>query len=450
MNSCVIVVGMHRSGTSALAGALGALGADLSDDLVAAQTDNVRGYFEHRGVLQLHEDVLAAVSSAWDDISPPDWEIRRTRPELAAFHDSLRQLLESAFDDSPLWAVKDPRLSRLLPLWKPVLEELAVTVHVVITCRSAWEVAGSLARRNGFSVDKSMLLWIDHMLTAEHVSRGYRRAFVDYPTLLAEPVATLDEVGRRLSLRWPIAPAEAAADLVEILDPSLHHISVSESIDAIAAGSTYGLVHDLSDALTQARHDDASPALFDELRGRYRELSVRIDPLVVEHLHQFGRREVESRLWSARRALQDQIDSASTRLGRGLSDLEEGLADSRQELADMAAQLARVSEGLERRDAVDGERREDIDATLRHLSDALAAAENGIGFLSHGLEDVRASIERWQTAVPLESTLQETRRHLADLSRRLQLLEHRGHWLRRAGRTLLERLRLRRAPTRPA
>lgn len=441
LHSCVIVLGMHRSGTSALAGALRVLGADLSSDLVEAQPDNVRGYFEHRGVLQLHEDLFNAAASAWDDISPPDWEARRSRPESAAFGAALRDLLQREFAGAPLWVVKDPRLCRLLPLWKPVLTTLGVAAHAVVTCRSAWEIAGSLARRNGFSVDKSMLLWIDHMLGAERVTRGLPRAFVDYATLLAEPVATLDGLGERLGVAWPIPPADRAAELSEFLDPGLHHISVSESIDDIAAGSTYSLVHDLSAALAAASEGAADPAPFDRLRERYRELAVRIDPLIVEHLHQFGRREVESRLWSARRTLQAQIDSVSTRLGGGLSGVEDGLEAARQELADLAAQLDRVSQGLESRLRVDGERQRDIDNTLRHLSAALAAAEDGIDYLRRCLEDIHASIARWQTAVPLEATLQETRRALGHVTRRVEQLEERRNWPRFWWRRALARLR---------
>jgi hypothetical protein len=324
-------------------------------------------------------------------------------------------------------------------MWRPVLHRLDVVPHAIVTCRSAWEVAASLARRNGFSVEKSLLLWMDHVLSAERSTRDLHRAFVGYESLLREPVATLQEAGRRLELAWPLVPADRPEELSEFLDPGLHHISVSESIDGIVAGSTYGLVHDLSETVDRARRGAVDASAFDELGARYRELAARIDPLIVEHLHQFGRREVEARLWSARLALQHQIDSASTRLGAGLSDLETGLTETKQEITDLAAQLQRVSDGLESRDRVESDRRRDADRTLRHLSEALAAAERGIEHLGQGVETARTSITRWQTDVPLELGLLQAQRGVADLKRRVERLEKRRGWLRRLWRRIKAR-----------
>ena len=73
--NAVIVLGMHRSGTSAVAGALGVLGVNLGERLVQAQADNPKGYWEHADAVQLHERLLAALGSAWEDPRelPVDW-----------------------------------------------------------------------------------------------------------------------------------------------------------------------------------------------------------------------------------------------------------------------------------------------------------------------------------------------------------------------------------------
>jgi len=71
MRDCLIVLGMHRSGTSALAGAAHRLGVAVGSDILEAQDDNVRGYYEQRAILDLHERLLAAWSTSWDDLAPP-------------------------------------------------------------------------------------------------------------------------------------------------------------------------------------------------------------------------------------------------------------------------------------------------------------------------------------------------------------------------------------------
>ena len=68
MNKCLIVTGMHRSGTSALAGALGVLGVDLGSNLMPANEDeNARGYFEDVELTAFNEALLDHLGYTWDD-----------------------------------------------------------------------------------------------------------------------------------------------------------------------------------------------------------------------------------------------------------------------------------------------------------------------------------------------------------------------------------------------
>ncbi len=68
-NTAIIVLGMHRSGTSALAGALALLGVDMGRSLLAPADDNVRGLWEHEELVRLHDRLLSAFESSWDDVS---------------------------------------------------------------------------------------------------------------------------------------------------------------------------------------------------------------------------------------------------------------------------------------------------------------------------------------------------------------------------------------------
>src|ERR1700721_285115 len=69
-SSAILVLGMHRSGTSALTGMLHHLGVALGERLMPATGDNPRGYWEHTDIVDVHQKILVALGSSWDDIRP--------------------------------------------------------------------------------------------------------------------------------------------------------------------------------------------------------------------------------------------------------------------------------------------------------------------------------------------------------------------------------------------
>ena len=60
----VIILSMHRSGSSLLAGMLSDCGlvSGGKKDLIAASKDNEKGYIEHKGVVKINEKILAKKS----------------------------------------------------------------------------------------------------------------------------------------------------------------------------------------------------------------------------------------------------------------------------------------------------------------------------------------------------------------------------------------------------
>jgi hypothetical protein len=147
---------MHRSGTSALAGMLNYLGVDLGGRRIIKKNDNELGFWEHVELVQLNEWVLQVLGASWEDacLLPDEWwKSEPVRPVRQAIAD----ILEHDFSRSQLWAVKDPRLCRLLPLWNVVLAESACKPLYVIVFRHPREVAASLMKRESFSSDKSYL-----------------------------------------------------------------------------------------------------------------------------------------------------------------------------------------------------------------------------------------------------------------------------------------------------
>lgn len=217
----VLVLGMHRSGTSAVTRVLNLLGAELGDDLMPAGSDNPGGFWEHRGVVELHERLLAGLDMAWDDPRPlpRDWlESTPAREAKAA----LRTLLQDVFGGHAFWAVKDPRMSRFLPLWAEVLHEMGVQPKVLLVTRSVIEVAESLQKRDGLPSAVGQLLWIRYLLEAEEASRRMDRHVVRYETLLSDWRTTMAAVEQALAL--PLIRTEEIEDAVEAwLVPQLRH-----------------------------------------------------------------------------------------------------------------------------------------------------------------------------------------------------------------------------------
>jgi hypothetical protein len=130
--TCIIVAGMHRSGTSATARVVNLLGADIASDLMPSITgDNDRGFWESVTTFNLHERLLTGLGSGWDDPYPlPDGWL-----ETDAAREAKRGIvdhLDKEFGESKMFVVKDPRLTRLLPLWLEALDELAIAPIIVI------------------------------------------------------------------------------------------------------------------------------------------------------------------------------------------------------------------------------------------------------------------------------------------------------------------------------
>jgi hypothetical protein len=221
--TAILVAGMHRSGTSALTRVVSLLGARLPEVLVPAGPEsNERGYWESLELYRLHEQLLQATGSSWDDVSafPAFWFQSH---QAISFRAALTAFLRDNFATASLFVIKDPRVCRFLPLWLSVLDEFDAEPKVIIPIRNPLEVAKSLAVRDGFPVQKSCLLWLRHSLDTEIHSRGISRSFVRYEDLISDWRRAASLISKDLSLPWPVDLQAAASDIEAFLDGSLHH-----------------------------------------------------------------------------------------------------------------------------------------------------------------------------------------------------------------------------------
>jgi hypothetical protein len=194
MTSGVAVVGMHRSGTSAVTRAVNLLGVPLgrADDIYSAK-DNPSGHWESRTLCALN-DVILHSFGGFDMAMPPmprSW-LQSRRAE------HLRGVMRATFGDiyqGERWLWKDPRICLTLPLWRQVLDDFCI-VYVV---RGAGPVTRSLHRREGLPSFYCYALWEDYNRRAVAASVGLPLVKVDFDAMLRDPLAQVELLAEGLS-----------------------------------------------------------------------------------------------------------------------------------------------------------------------------------------------------------------------------------------------------------
>lgn len=196
-----LVLGMHRSGTSLVAGLLVLGGLQPPKTLLPPDDANREGYWESAVLCALHERLLLAAGTQWDDYTrlDQDW---LASAEAMTFRDECAGVLNDEFGDAPSIVVKDPRTCRFVPFWLQVLATSGFAASAVLVLRHPTEVAASLAARDGFSRRKSLLLWLRHVLEAEAATRATPRAFVQYDEALADWRGVMTRVSKELPASW--------------------------------------------------------------------------------------------------------------------------------------------------------------------------------------------------------------------------------------------------------
>ena len=223
----ILVLGMHRSGTSALTRMLNLLGVDLGGNLLEAQAGvNEKGFWEHAEVVEINEALLSRLGSCWYDIQPLAeswWQA----PQLNDLKARAGAFLATAFS-SDLSVIKDPRLCLLLPFWQQVAELAGWTPVVVLANRHPEEVTASLCKRDPLDKSTARLLWLKYFHDAENHSRQLRRCLVDYQQLLNDWRDVARRISDELGVQWPMSLQRAGAVIDKEVDPGLRHQDARE------------------------------------------------------------------------------------------------------------------------------------------------------------------------------------------------------------------------------
>ena len=227
---CILVMGMHRSGTSAMTRVLNLHGVALGDNLLHPAPDNPRGFWEHRAVVELHERLLTGLDRNWKDPRPlPEgWQLSEAAARASV---DIEAIIDS-FAGEAVFAVKDPRLCELVELWLPILHKRGIKAGVVLVVRHPLEVAESIQVRDGWSRDLSWLMWSRSTIDAWKTTSQVPRCVVSYGRVLEDWRSVMARVAAQLELEWPVNSNKAASGVQDFLDVGERHHSNAEGSES--------------------------------------------------------------------------------------------------------------------------------------------------------------------------------------------------------------------------
>ncbi|MCR5876515.1 hypothetical protein LRS10_21640 [Phenylobacterium sp. J426] len=333
-----LVLGMHRSGTSAVTQLLSLAGAELPENVMPGDEHNEKGYFEPWKIALLNDERLRAGGSAWDDVFAFPYRPLPRKDERAWLNRAM-DLLGEEFGDARFPLLKDPRVTVLLPFWRTVLDDLDIGARGVIPLRHPLAVAGSLRRRDGFAEQKSVLVWTAYMLAAEAYTRDLPRAFVSYDALLADWRAQVRRVEAAHGAPLPNLDGRAAAEIDKALAPDLRHNAATG--DLAALGWPGALAAKVLAWFEAAARDEApSSAVLDEAAEEMSRRAAEMGPLVSPAARDLDAARSELRDAKAKVAvLEDTLTRDRELLEEGWRSTIQRLDQHREMLMAVEAQL---------------------------------------------------------------------------------------------------------------
>ncbi len=401
----VFVVGMHRSGTSLVSRLLSLYGFALPNTLMPAGPHNEQGYFESQRIFEAHQELFRELGSEWDDLKDPPrsfYEGLGESPWPARF----QELVLDEFGSSGDFVLKDPRISRLLPLWRRVMDHLSIEPLFVTMVRDPEEVAASLRAAQGTPVIRGTLLWLRHQLSAERETRGRPRVFVHYDRLTADWRTEMERVIATLGLSNTISE-EGVARADRFVDRDLKHQQRSGKLGEVRSR---GWIASVYRHLCEATEADPSDPLYATASEWFDDVTAELDFAEAAY----------SELSDSKRAEWPRAQPERDRANRELADLREVHEDAKREAADLEGRLAveerrareRASEVRELRAEI-----EERENRLRRQLDTITRSERAMGELVDRMEDREAETRR------LERELASERSDLAHALERLEAAE---------------------------
>src|SRR6516164_4555311 len=219
----VLVLGMHRSGTSLCSHILSALGVDMSDD-IDVNPSNAKGHWERRVIVEFHDRILNLFNRDYlgrfhDFALPVAWwadpRVAQIRREIVAF---LQQRMDDGY-----FGFKDPRTVRLMPMWHQIFNELKLAPRIVLCLRNPAQVARSLYARDRLDPANGEYRWLVHMIDFYRYTSNFDCCAVEYEEWFHNPTANIEKLQKFLDLPWQQSETDLRLLLSDLIDPTARH-----------------------------------------------------------------------------------------------------------------------------------------------------------------------------------------------------------------------------------
>lgn len=432
----LIVLGMHRSGTSVVSRLLNLMGAYFGPEGVAtnANPENPKGFWERRDVRALNDSILHSIGCDWNRLSTFDLE-RVPHAVLEHFHAGAARIVLDMDGHRP-WFLKEPRLMLLLPLWRKHLE-VPVCVHVR---RQPIETAASLLQRNQIPIPVGLAMWEFHKRLVLAASDGLPQVQVAHRELMTDPRAAVDRLLRDLQAAGVAGLREPTAREVEtFVDGSLYR--EREERDDLRA------FHDVPQAAMFRRIDAGLPMEDDPgweartravlagyertlpplLAGLQQRLEDKAKHLAAAEADAHAERDRANRLKSA--SLKQEAKDQERE--RRIAALQAELAVARQAQAEAAAGQERTAVALAQASAGVASAASALEAERRQVAESrmeLLLARNQAQEAEVRAQELDAQLQRERSAsTALRETLEALQRQLAAQSREIDTWRFDSH-----------------------
>ncbi len=430
--TAVMIVAMHRSGTSALSRALNLLGCDMPPRLIGADQWNSAGYWESKPIKDLNEEMLVSGGGEWSEWQEfnPGW-FRSSA--VQRFRDRAIELVGSEFGDSPLFVFKDPRLSILMPFWRSVLEELGIEPVAIHPLRNPVEVARSLERRNNFLISKGVLLWLRYTLDGERGTRGLRRLFTSYDELLEDPVGLIQRTQDSLDVYWPRNSAKARREITQFLSNDMrHHRDGARVLRSLSYATDWVVkTYETLNGFVTDGEDEAGRAVLDAVREEFIAAGHAFGAIARDNEERHARIAQLQQEREKAGARQSELESATAAAQAELEALRSGQAALEASLSDAQGRLATLETGkatLDQQLANARTERDELRERARDMEQAAATSSKQLDELKAAQADVEArAVQAQERADAIQRAKEALEgRHLATQKERDALREMRG------------------------
>ncbi|BAP55014.1 putative glycosyltransferase [Thioploca ingrica] len=433
----IIVLGMHRSGTSMVARLLNMMGAYFATEATAMfpTAANPKGYWEREDIRQLNDQVIQSLGMSWDNISDFDSPLLTEELQQRIRH-SAQKIIFSLETRRP-WMIKDPRLCLLLPLWKPLLE-IPVCVYVY---RSPIQVAQSLKTREGFPLILGMALWEKYNSYGLAHCADMPRILVSHQELVTQPVNTVKKLHQDLldcevqGLRLP-ADKEIRAFIEPQLfreqgDIQLQSGYINQQQQRLLEAFENGLIFQLSQF----------PSLS---AGTIEILQEYKNKLVANQQNGWLQQEIGKRNQEI-----VELNQRTTQLNFELTKQQEVIDQCDQEIAQRNQVIDQCNQVITQRNQVISQRDQEIKQVLqtkaleiKSYKNQLVVAENQTNKLNQTVNELKRHQQQLQTHLTViqttlsqtQTTLTEKAQQLAEVTRKSDQQQHDihllQHWLK--------------------